>query len=780
MKMISSNKVPFIVLFIFSCLATLLYTGIGWSGKSLEKSISKYCEERKMYDVSVTSPIGITQAGIDRLLTLDGVDEAEGSRLAYGFFESKGHHFSAKVLSITERIAVSSVESGNLPQNADEIAVEGKWAKQNGISVGDTISVDRENEALYGNTFTVTALVENPVYVYTTTNERVTDTGVPVETLLFLPPEAFRNTLIGGCEQVYLRSNGLRQFEFGSEEYAGAAEDLKEKVGTDALCFVQTAAETEEFSFLDEITKLCDRIHYSLSLPFIFVCLVISGAVILRLTSESAEQIGLQLAQGSTKIQIMLTYLMFSLLPVMAGSALGTVLGCYIAEPLLVGSIAEIWVIEERISVFDFAEAFGLVFLITLLMNISVLVSCRYVLKRRILSLINGPDVPVLKTAFYEKSKLWQRLSLFTKSIINNIRTDRMRVTITLVGIAGCTMLSICGLYMRSSVKAGITRQFETLQGFDTLVHYDAGSDAGKIISEKLSENGIASMPVYMESGFLHAPDGKRIPFNVIASDKDLNGWMNFYSDHGEELKPSEKALLSRPYAEYYDVSDGMTVTFSVNGSGEYDVGIGSVFDYYLAFQQLIFSAENYEALTGRTIGNNTILLAKNDLSVSETDALLRDIDGYYGIEDYTTNAYKGCEIYLNLVSALAGILIVLSLSMALFMLLNLFVQFVNEKKREIITMRINGYSVSYAQRYIYADTVILGIIGIVTGAVFGNLLGAAEMNTLYSGIIYFPQSIDFVSCLEGMGISAVFTAVMCLRALRQIRKFGVLDLYKA
>lgn len=780
MKMISSNKVPFIVLFIFSCLATLLYTGIGWSGKSLEKSISGYCEERKMYDVSVTSPIGITQAGIDRLLTLDGVDEAEGSRLAYGFFESHGKRFSAKVMSLTERIAVSSVEYGILPKNADEIAVEAKWARKNGVSIGDSISVDIENEALACNTFTVTALVENPVYLYTTTIERMVDTSVPVETILFLHPEAFRNTLISGYEQVYLRSNELRQFEFFSQEYSSAAKNLKEKVGTDALCFVQTSAETVDFSFLHEITELCDRTHYSMSFPFVLVCVLISGAVILRLTSESAEQIGLQLAQGSTKNQIMFTYFMFSLFPVMAGSALGTVLGCYIAEPLLVGSIAEIWVIEKMVFVYDFKEAFCLIIVLTMLMNISVLVSCRYVLKRRILSLINGPDVPVLKTAFYEKSKLWQRLSLLTKSILNNIRTDRMRVAVTLAGIIGCTMLSISGLYMLRSVKAGFTRQFENLQSFETVIHFDAESDAEKRILKTLSENGMTSLPVYMETAFLHAPDGKMIPSCVMVSDKELNGWMNFYTEQGEAVRYSEEVLLSRPYADYYDIHDGSMVTFTVNGTGKYDVEIDKVFDYYLACQQLILSAENYRKLTGRTVENNAVLLAKNDVSVSETDALLRAIDGYYCVEDYKSDRYTDYEAYLNVAAGMAGMLIVLSISMALFMLLNLFVQYVNEKKREIITMKINGYSISYVQRYIYVDTIILGVIGVVIGAILGNLLGVIDVNTLYSGISYFPQSIDVVSCLEGMGISAVFTAVMCLRALRQISKFGVLDLYKA
>ena len=93
--------------------------------------------------------------------------------------------------------------------------------------------------------------------------------------------------------------------------------------------------------------------------------------------------------------------------------------------------------------------------------------------------------------------------------------------------------------------------------------------------------------------------------------------------------------------------------------------------------------------------------------------------------------------------------------------------------------MMINGYSLGYVQQYIYLDTVFLGLIGILASAVLGNLLGALDVNTLYSNSTYYPQSIDVVACLEGMGISAAFTACMCLRALSQIKGFNVSDLNK-
>lgn len=41
-----------------------------------------------------------------------------------------------------------------------------------------------------------------------------------------------------------------------------------------------------------------------------------------------------------------------------------------------------------------------------------------------------------------------------------------------------------------------------------------------------------------------------------------------------------------------------------------------------------------------------------------------------------------------------------------------------------LIIMMINGYSIKYARRYIYSDTVLLTIVGIILGMIVGSIMG--------------------------------------------------------
>lgn len=155
----------------------------------------------------------------------------------------------------------------------------------------------------------------------------------------------------------------------------------------------------------------------------------------------------------------------------------------------------------------------------------------------------------------------------------------------------------------------------------------------------------------------------------------------------------------------------------------------------------------------------------------------LTKVDGYYfrnNEHDRWTrnfnNSYKSTSIVFYIGLALAAV-------MALLVLMDLNVVFINEKKKELIVMRINGFSVKKTKQYIYRDNIVLTILGILLGIAVGILLGIWVLSSLQRKGDNFYMAPNLTACLVGAVLSSVFSLITNLISLRQIDKMKVSDL---
>ena len=124
-------------------------------------------------------------------------------------------------------------------------------------------------------------------------------------------------------------------------------------------------------------------------------------------------------------------------------------------------------------------------------------------------------------------------------------------------------------------------------------------------------------------------------------------------------------------------------------------------------------------------------------------------------------------------------IYLALAVLMAIVVLLNLNFMFIDEKKRELIVLMINGFSVKDAKKYIYNDTFVLTVLGIILGLVVGAIMGSITVGTIEPMTAFFFKGIDWTAILVGTAVTAVLSFVMSLIALRRIPAFKLTDINK-
>ena len=165
------------------------------------------------------------------------------------------------------------------------------------------------------------------------------------------------------------------------------------------------------------------------------------------------------------------------------------------------------------------------------------------------------------------------------------------------------------------------------------------------------------------------------------------------------------------------------------------------------------------------------IPLVKNDAKS------LEGIEGYSSIADDKTNQYRNFETFSTVSNAVVLIYMILAILMAIVVLLNLNAMFIEEKKRELIVLMINGFSVKDARHYISYDNIVLTALGIIVGILLGWLMGDITVASIEPVTGVFIKDCDLWAVLIGIIGSALLAIIMGLIALRRINKFELTDI---
>lgn len=166
--------------------------------------------------------------------------------------------------------------------------------------------------------------------------------------------------------------------------------------------------------------------------------------------------------------------------------------------------------------------------------------------------------------------------------------------------------------------------------------------------------------------------------------------------------------------------------------------------------------------------------LVKNDAKS------LEGVKGYSSIADDKTNQYRNFETFSTVPNAVVLIYMILAILMAIVVLLNLNAMFIEEKKRELIVLMINGFSVKDAQHYVSNDSIVLTAVGIILGIILGCIMGSITVGSIEPSTASFVKAIDAKAVIAGIIGSSVLAFVMGKISLRRIPKMSLTDINKA
>lgn len=500
------------------------------------------------------------------------------------------------------------------------------------------------------------------------------------------------------------------------------------------------------------------------------VAALVTFTTMARFVDEERTQSGLLKALGYTNRQIMAKFILYGLAAGLVGTIVGIIAGNLLLSPLISDIITQTTVIGPA-KLHFYPLWTGLALLLSLASSVlpAYLVARRELTEKPAQLLLPKPPVTGSSIWLEKWPAIWSRLSFTHKVTARNIFRYKLRMLMTIFGVAGTVALLFGGLGIRSSISGVVQRQFGELIHYDMLVVENSRAteeELDKLTHFLQSDQVRQSLPVAFEQ--LHQTveengQRKNLSISLYISDRqDLGNLVSLENSSGKAIQLSDRGIvLTEKLAQIYGVSVGDKLSLTLEDK-EVSVRVEAVADMY-AGHFIYMTDSYYEQVTGKQKTANAYLVQLKDSQLGHIQTLASQLLAMPAVRSLVQNTSL-----IDMLTTIAGslqtimtILVILSILLGLVILYNLTIINMSERIRELSTIKVLGFHNREVTMYIYRETIALSLIGMLVGLVGGIYLHKLLLAMIGSDSIRFNPSVGLeVYLIPILAISGILAAL--------------------
>ncbi|HFI0723597.1 TPA: FtsX-like permease family protein [Streptococcus suis] len=500
------------------------------------------------------------------------------------------------------------------------------------------------------------------------------------------------------------------------------------------------------------------------------VAALVTFTTMARFVDEERTQSGLLKALGYTNRQIMAKFILYGLATGLVGTIVGIIAGNLLLSPLISDIITQTTVIGPA-KLHFYPLWTGLALLLSLASSVlpAYLVARRELTEKPAQLLLPKPPVTGSSIWLEKWPAIWSRLSFTHKVTARNIFRYKLRMLMTIFGVAGTVALLFGGLGIRSSISGVVQRQFGELIHYDMLVVENSRAteeELDKLTHFLQSDQVRQSLPVAFEQ--LHQTveeNGQRKNLSIslyISDRRDFGNQVSLESSTGQPIKLSDRGIvLTEKLAQIYGVSVGDKLSLTLEDK-EVSVRVEAVADMY-AGHFIYMTDSYYEQVTSKQKTANAYLVQLKDSQLGHIQTLASQLLAMPAVRSLVQNTSL-----IDMLTTIAGslqtimtILVILSILLGLVILYNLTIINMSERIRELSTIKVLGFHNKEVTMYIYRETIALSLIGMLVGLVSGIYLHKLLLAMIGSDSIRFNPSVGLeVYLIPILAISGILAAL--------------------
>ena len=511
------------------------------------------------------------------------------------------------------------------------------------------------------------------------------------------------------------------------------------------------------------------------------VAAMVTFTTMTRFVDEERTNAGIFKALGYHSKDIIAKFVIYGLVAGTLGTLLGILLGHYVLAPTISHIITERMIVGESQQNFYWTYsclALGLSLIASVLP--AYLVSRRELHEEAAQLLLPKPPVKGSKILLERITFIWSRLSFTQKVTARNIFRYKQRMLMTIFGVAGSVALLFAGLGIQSSVVGVADRQFKDLQQYQMVLSVNSrASDSDKAkLEEKLKSDEVENYRLISSKQIEEDYAGKAgvQTVTMMVTDQDDLAPFVLLEKNGEKLGLSNGVVLTEKLAQLAGVSVGDN--FTIDGK---TFKVGAITEHYVG-HFVYMNQATYEEIYGQAPKMNTYLVQLKDKSEGNTERVAGEFMDQTAVSGLVQNAstIQLFESFANSLNHTMAILVLVSVLLAIVILYNLTNINVAERIRELSTIKVLGFHNKEVTLYIYRETILLSLIGMIVGLVSGFYLHQFLIQMIAPGTFRFQPKVGWeVYLIPILAVSVILT-ILGFFVNHYLRKVDMLEALKS
>lgn len=591
---------------------------------------------------------------------------------------------------------------------------------------------------------------------------------------------------------------GLRDYEDGvytfNREIADAEKkiaDAKEKISDigNAEWYIFKRDDNTGYAEYDSNSERINKIAAIFPVFFLLVAGLVCLTTMSRMVEEQRTQVGTLKALGYSNGAIMRHYMTYAVSGAAAGGIIGAIGGCFLFPSVIVYAYSMMYIITDIHYLFTPENMIVSIGSMVLAIAATVFFSCNKALQETPASLMRPKAPKAGKRVLIERIPfLWNNMNFFAKVSGRNLFRYKRRMFMTIVGIAGCTALSLTGFGLKNSITDIVDLQYNQIYKYSGYLAFDdeiKPSELNSIYDTLLDYDGNTKYTRALIKQYGTEFSGNSVQVYVTAVE-NAELFETFVDLHErvsrEKLTLNSGAVITEKAAKLLNAGVGDEITVQVSNGVNKKVKIAGITEQYTSHYLYIAEDLYKEVFGGEPYYN--MLYFDNGIS--------RDKDVQNGFTEHVLKNDNVLAVIMNasslssvndtlqIMDLVTVVLIVSAAALAFVVLYNLTNVNITERIREIATLKVLGFYDAEVSSYVFRENIVLSVMGGFVGLFLGYALCMFVIQTAEIDEVMFGRSIHFPSYIWALLVTVAFSLIVNLIMTRVLKKISMVESLKS
>ena len=536
------------------------------------------------------------------------------------------------------------------------------------------------------------------------------------------------------------------------------------------------------YNSLESAADIVQGVSRVIPVFFLLVASLVCITTMTRMIDEERTQIGTLKALGYSNGRIISKYLLYAGSGAVLGCGLGVFAGSAIF-PVILWQAYKImlYISDDIVLKINWWLCGGVVGMYTVVILAVTWYCCRKALQEEPAELIRPKAPEAGKKILLEYLPFWRRFSFLNKVMLRNIFRYRQRLAMMLVGIGGCTALLVTGFGLRDSIVNVVDYQFQEVTTYDMSVYFSGGqTEEQQADFLKDVEFGAESAMFYYQTSMDLDFDGSTREISMIAAGTQITDFIDLHKGEESIAVPGlNEVVISVGAAENMGIAVGDVIEMRNADLQSLELTVSGIYDNHVDNYAIIIP-DTITAQWGSPVAEQMAFVKVKE--GQDIDELTGKIAGMSGVMNITVSE-DFASMVSNMMTALDNVVWVIVFcagALAAIVLYNLTNININERIREIATIKVLGFNAKETAMYVFKENIVLTAIGSVLGLGLGYLMLLFVMSNIRIDMVYFKALVMPVSYVISVVMTMIAACAVCFIFYFKLDKINMAEALKS